>query len=179
MNITSGLDCLQVLTEENLDQLDNLYKLISPTRDGEKDYHTSLSQAADHIFCLLEGKERPVVGTTYKELKELLVLIAQCGYFDRAPHSGEEEVGEEQAEKEFEVVLHEDLPAPESEEVQSSLPPEILQEPEVGGVLPQTEFTENEAELDVQGQVRTKMSRDEPSKPVFGVSDKARLKPVS
>lgn len=141
-----------VLTEENLDQLDELYKLICPTREGEVNYHESLSHAADHIVSLLDGKDKAVVGTTYKELKELLDLIAECGYFEHA-QQGDEETKEEVTEQEFEVVLHEDVPAPESEEVQSSLPPEILQEPEVG-VIPQTAqlSSDDEASLDVQTQ---------------------------
>lgn len=55
---------LQVLTEENLDQLDELYKLISPTRDGESDYLESLSEASEHIVSLLDARDKPVVGTT-------------------------------------------------------------------------------------------------------------------
>ena len=58
----------QVLTEENLDQIDELYKLISPTRDGETDYLESLSAASEHIVNLLDAKEKTVVGTTYKVL---------------------------------------------------------------------------------------------------------------
>ena len=140
-----------MLTEENLDQLDELYKLISPSRDGEKDYHESLSVAADHIVSLIEAKEKSVVGTTYKELKELLDLIAECGYFEHV-HDAEEEAKD--TEQEFEVVHREDLPAPESEEVQSSLPPEILPEPEVGvGYQETAQLQETSTGLDVQAQV--------------------------
>lgn len=143
-----------VLTEENLDQLDELYKLISPSRDGEKDYHESLSVAADHIVNLVDAKEKAVVGTTYKELKELLDLIAECGYFEHA-HDAEDEVKEGTTEQEFEVVHHEDLPAPESEEVQSSLPPEILPEPETAAYQETSQIPETNTglDLDVQAQV--------------------------
>lgn len=113
-----------VLTEENLEQLDELYKLISPTRDGETDYLESLSEAAEHIVSLLEAKEKPVVGTTYKELKELLDLISGCGYFEKA----KDEASGKEGEVEFEVVEHADVPAPDSDEVQSSLPPEVPDE---------------------------------------------------
>ena len=140
-----------MLTEENLDQLDELYKLISPSRDGEKNYKESLSIAAEHIVSLVDAKEKAVVGTTYKELKELLDLIAECGYFEHA--HGDDEVKEETTEQEFEVIHQEDLPAPESEEVQSSLPPEILQEPEVVTFQEAPQMTENSTGLDVQAQV--------------------------
>lgn len=142
-----------MLTEENLDQLDELYKLICPTREGELNYHESLSHAADHIVSLLDGKDKAVVGTTYKELKELLDLIAECGYFEHA-QQGDEETKEEVTEQEFEVVHHEDVPDPESDEVQSSLPPEILQEPEVGVITQTAQISsDDEASLDVQTQV--------------------------
>ncbi|XP_071099989.1 caprin-1-like [Haliotis cracherodii] len=70
-----------VLTEENLNQLDELYQLISPTREGE-DYHKKLNAAAEHIVSLLESKQKEVIGTTYKDLKELIDLISGCGYFE-------------------------------------------------------------------------------------------------
>lgn len=113
-----------VLTEENLEQLDELYKLISPSRDGETNYLESLSEASEHIVCLLDAKDKPVVGTTYKELKELLDLISGCGYFEKAKDDGS---GKE-ADTEFEVVEHADVPAPDSDEVQSSLPPQVEEE---------------------------------------------------
>ena len=58
-----------MLTEENLDQLDELYKMISPTRDSETDYLESLSEASEHIVCLLDAKDKPVVGTTSYKVK--------------------------------------------------------------------------------------------------------------
>lgn len=65
---------MQVLTEENLDQLDELYKLISPTRDGESDYLESLSEASEHIVSLLDARDKPVVGTTsYKVTVQIVV----------------------------------------------------------------------------------------------------------
>ncbi|KAH3885861.1 hypothetical protein DPMN_009859 [Dreissena polymorpha] len=112
-----------VLTEENLEQIDELYKLVSPVRGGDTDYLESLSEASEHIVNLLDAKDKPIGGSTYKTLKELLDLISQCGYF--------EHVSQEEGEKEdFELVQHEDVPAPDSEEVQSSLPPDVSEEEE-------------------------------------------------
>lgn len=67
----------QVLTEENLEQLDELYKLISPTRDGESDYLESLSEASEHIVNLLDARDKPVVGTTYKVGSQCLLFLTQ------------------------------------------------------------------------------------------------------
>ena len=81
----------QVLTEDNLDQLDKLYQAISPSRDDSGDeYPQRLLQASEHMVNILEGKDRQVLGTTYKDIKDLLTLINDCGYFERANKSGEE-----------------------------------------------------------------------------------------
>lgn len=78
-----------MLTEDNLNQLDELYQAISPTRDDSgNDYAQKLTTAADHLVNILEGKDRQVVGTTYKEIKELITLINGCGYFERAKKAG-------------------------------------------------------------------------------------------
>lgn len=64
-----------------------------------------------------------------QELKELLDLISQCGYFEKVQST--EEGVKEGPDTGFEVVEHTDVPAPDSKEVQSSLPPEIpIEEPQ-------------------------------------------------
>ena len=83
---------LQVLTEDNLDQLDALYQAISPSREeGSGDYAQQLTTAAEHLVNTLDGKDRQVLGTTYKELKELLNLINDCGYFERVSQAKSDE----------------------------------------------------------------------------------------
>uniref|UniRef100_A0A0B6ZBB6 Caprin-1 dimerization domain-containing protein n=1 Tax=Arion vulgaris TaxID=1028688 RepID=A0A0B6ZBB6_9EUPU len=79
-----------VLTEDNLNQLDKLYQAISPSRDDSGDeYPQRLTLAAEHLVNVLDGKDRQVVGTTYKELKVLITLINECGYFERAQQAKE------------------------------------------------------------------------------------------
>ncbi|CAG5132058.1 unnamed protein product, partial [Candidula unifasciata] len=73
-----------VLTEDNLNQLDELYQAISPSRDDSGDeYPQRITLAAEHLVNYLDAKDRQVVGTTYKELKELITIIMQCGYFEK------------------------------------------------------------------------------------------------
>lgn len=59
---------LQKLTEEELNSLDELYKIVCPERDSEKENPTNfdevLSAAADHIQALLDSKNKEVFGTT-------------------------------------------------------------------------------------------------------------------
>lgn len=102
---------MQVLTEENLTQLDELYKLLSPSREGAPNYTEELTKASDHFANLLDGKDKPVVGTTYKDLKVLIDLIDDCGYFE---HAMQEEEGQE---TEYVVVNTTEIPKPDSAEV--------------------------------------------------------------
>lgn len=92
-------------------QLDELYKLLSPSREGETNYTEGLAKASDHFVNLLDGKDKPVVGTTYKDLKVLIDLIDDCGYFE---HAMEEEEGQD---SEFVVVNTTEIPKPDSAEV--------------------------------------------------------------
>lgn len=82
-----------MLTEDNLSQLDELYQLISPSRESSTDFNAALSSASEHIISLLEARDRPAVGSTYKELRELIVLINDCGYFERARAAEQTEEG--------------------------------------------------------------------------------------
>lgn len=119
---------LQVLTEENLTNLDELYKLISPSREG-KNYPEELNLASEHILSLLDSREKEVVGTTYKDLKELLDLISNCGYFENAAAEEEEAAEETTADQEF-TVSSSDIPQTDSAEVESSHPTQVVEEEE-------------------------------------------------
>lgn len=78
----NGWHSAVVLTEENLTQLDNLCKLVTPaSRENEKEF----TSASEHLCNLLDAREKAILGTTYKELKELIDLILNCGYFENAP----------------------------------------------------------------------------------------------
>jgi caprin-1 len=80
------------LTSEQLSQLDQLFKLIGPGLPAEQadlsnHFHTL---AENHIF-LVEGKNKEIVGTTYKVLKDLVVSIKDCGYFSKPSGPMEED----------------------------------------------------------------------------------------
>ena len=87
---------VQVLSEDNLNQLDELYQAISPSRE-ESGYSQRLTTAAEHLVAILDGKDRQVVGTTYKEIKELIDLISGCGYFENLSSEAEPVEGKEEA----------------------------------------------------------------------------------
>ena len=45
-------------------------------------YDKQVFQASDHLMSLIEAREKAVVGTTYKELKDLVQNIRDGRYFD-------------------------------------------------------------------------------------------------
>ncbi|OXB63231.1 hypothetical protein ASZ78_006520 [Callipepla squamata] len=81
-DLKQGTNGVPVLTEEELTMLDEFYKLVYPERDMNMRLNEQYEQASVHLWDLLEGKEKPVCGTTYKALKEVVERILQTSYFD-------------------------------------------------------------------------------------------------
>lgn len=94
------------LASEQLSQLDQLYKLIGPGLPSEQADITNHfhALAENHIF-LVEGRNKEIVGTTYKVLKDLLQSIKECGYFSRPSGAPiEEDISSSEGIPEFEAV---------------------------------------------------------------------------
>ncbi|XP_065611058.1 caprin-1 isoform X3 [Cyrtonyx montezumae] len=81
-DLKQGTNGVPVLTEEELTMLDEFYKLVYPERDMNMRLNEQYEQASVHLWDLLEGKEKPICGTTYKALKEVVERILQTSYFD-------------------------------------------------------------------------------------------------
>ncbi|XP_061854965.1 caprin-1 isoform X3 [Colius striatus] len=81
-DLKQGSSGVPVLTEEELTMLDEFYKLVYPERDMNMRLNEQYEQASVHLWDLLEGKEKPICGTTYKALKEIVERILQTSYFD-------------------------------------------------------------------------------------------------
>lgn len=103
-----------LLTEENLDLLDELYKLICPSRETESDtpFSEQLSVAAEHICNLLDAKPKEVLGTTYKELHDLLQLISNSKYFSEGSTDDKEKEDEPEDEGKDDPSESQDPPPP-------------------------------------------------------------------
>jgi len=102
-----------ILTEAQLDTLDELYKLISPSRDldDEIPYLVQVATASEHIVCLLDAKDKEVIGSTYPQLRELITKIQNCGYFNKVePEIPVDE--EEKLEKEAEIDANDNCTTP-------------------------------------------------------------------
>lgn len=94
-DLKQGLNGVPVLSEEELTVLDEFYKLVEPDRDPTMRLSEQYEPASIHLWDALEGKDKPVCGTTYKALRELLDRILQSGYFD-TPHNHQNGLCEEE-----------------------------------------------------------------------------------
>ena len=56
-------------------------------------YEQELKKSVAHITAFLENKDKEVasMGTTYKQIHELVNQINKCGYFDRKDSQGNDE----------------------------------------------------------------------------------------
>ncbi|XP_028257224.1 caprin-1a isoform X2 [Parambassis ranga] len=90
-----------LLSDADFTSLDEFYKLVGPDRNYDVRLTDQYEEASLHLWELLEGRDKPVVGTTYKTLKETLDKVLSSGYFDRAQthQNGTCEDEEEQAEQ--------------------------------------------------------------------------------
>ncbi|XP_015256107.1 PREDICTED: caprin-2-like [Cyprinodon variegatus] len=68
-----------------LHSLNQLAALLGVTRDGQLSLEEQMEQAASAYMDLLDGKEKPVVGSTYKRLKEELLRLLNYKFFSRPP----------------------------------------------------------------------------------------------
>ncbi|XP_015686879.1 caprin-1-like, partial [Protobothrops mucrosquamatus] len=65
-DLKQGTNGVSILTEAELSTLDEFYKLVEPERDMNIRLNEQYEQASIHLWDLLEGKEKPVCGTTCK-----------------------------------------------------------------------------------------------------------------
>ncbi|XP_039523532.1 caprin-2 isoform X2 [Pimephales promelas] len=73
------------LTTKDTESLLDLASLLGCKRDHKMSLEDQMEQAAIVYAELLEGKERPVAGSTYKHMKEKLLQLVDCGFFDHLP----------------------------------------------------------------------------------------------
>lgn len=74
------------LTEDELNGLDELYKLVNVERnpeEGKSEFEQHLLAAAEHIQGLLDSKQKEICRTSYKSLKEIIMKVHSSGYFSK------------------------------------------------------------------------------------------------
>lgn len=130
------------LSEENLEQLDVLYKLVSPSMEGESSYESQLTAASEHLVNLLDARDRELNGTTYKALNELIEKINNCNYFDSTSKKEEQEPLEDEKKDSIEEAPIEDkIENVEQEDGSTLQVPEHTVQPNIDEPL--TKNTEN------------------------------------
>ncbi|XP_058629229.1 caprin-2 isoform X2 [Onychostoma macrolepis] len=73
------------LSTQDMESLLDLASLLGCKRDHSMSLEDQMEQAAIVYLELLEGKEGPVAGSTYKHMKEKLLRLVDCGFFDHIP----------------------------------------------------------------------------------------------
>ncbi|XP_027871233.1 caprin-1a isoform X7 [Xiphophorus couchianus] len=106
-----------LLTDADLASFDEFYKLVGPDRNCDIRLTDQYEEASQHLWSLLEGRDKSVAGTTYKSLRETLDKLLVSGYFDRAESKQNgacetEEKPEEQAVVDETTVTGEQPPEP-------------------------------------------------------------------
>lgn len=123
-----------VLSAAQLTSLDSFYKLVNPERDSNARLTEQFEEASVHMWDLLEGKDKPVAGTTYKALKETMERVLQSDSFQRL-HTQPNGVCEEEPPTAVE-------PAGPTTAVSKSPEVEELPEPAVTEVTADQDYTE-------------------------------------
>ncbi|XP_078529893.1 caprin-2 isoform X2 [Lissotriton helveticus] len=89
----AGVNGAMCLTTSELDWLVKFSKLTCPKRDESLSLEDQMEQLSLYYWDLLEGSEKSVAGTTYKNLKDIMAKILNCGYFESIPaHNVNEKV---------------------------------------------------------------------------------------
>uniref|UniRef100_H3DF38 Cell cycle associated protein 1b n=1 Tax=Tetraodon nigroviridis TaxID=99883 RepID=H3DF38_TETNG len=114
-DLKQGAEGSPLLTDADLAAFDEFYKLVGPDREQNMRLTDKYEEASVHLWDLLEGKDKAVVGTTYKALKKTLDRVLLSGYFDRFPshQNGCEEEEDEEAASAAAVALTESSEAEE------------------------------------------------------------------
>ncbi|XP_059361189.1 caprin-2-like [Carassius carassius] len=73
------------LSTQDIESLLDLASLSGCKRNHRMSLEDQMEQAAIVYGELLEGNESPVAGSTYKHMKEKLLRLVDCGFFDHIP----------------------------------------------------------------------------------------------
>lgn len=149
-DLKQGTNGVSILTEAELSTLDDFYKLVEPERDMNIRLNEQYEQASIHLWDLLEGKEKPVCGTTYKALKEVVERILQTSYFD-STHNHQNGLCEEE----------ETAPAPAVEDSVAEAEPEPTEEYTEPSEVESTEYVNRQFMAEAQFSNNEKEQVDE------------------
>ncbi|KAM6937230.1 caprin-1b isoform 2-T2 [Xenentodon cancila] len=153
-DLKQGVGGSPLLTDGDLAAFDEFYKLVGPERDQNVRLIDQYEDASVHLWDLLEGRDKAVVGTTYKALKETLDQVLLSGYFDRIPSHQNGVCEEEEEEEEEEPATAATTVAPaaaessEAEEQTVDTETEVIEEFTDPIAVETTEFVNRQFILD-------------------------------
>uniref|UniRef100_A0A8C5QQ74 Caprin-1 n=1 Tax=Leptobrachium leishanense TaxID=445787 RepID=A0A8C5QQ74_9ANUR len=127
--------------ERKMAAVDEFYKLAQPERDPSVGLCEQYEPASVHLWDVLDGKDKPVCGTTYKALREVLERILHSGYFDSAQNQNHQNGLCEDEEV---------LAAPPAEEQAPELEPETVEEYAEPSEVESTEFVNRQFMTEAQ-----------------------------
>lgn len=52
--------------------------------EGQLGFQAQASKAAEHLYSIIDGKPKEVLGTTYAHIKQIVTTVHECGYFDKS-----------------------------------------------------------------------------------------------
>ncbi|XP_035501997.1 caprin-2 isoform X3 [Scophthalmus maximus] len=84
-DVLAGHDQAPHIPAPLLHSLSQLATLLGGQRDNRLNLVEQMERAAVMYMDLLEGKDKPVAGSTFKLLKEELTRLSDCKYFSRPP----------------------------------------------------------------------------------------------
>ncbi|KAM6984716.1 caprin-2 [Aplochiton taeniatus] len=84
-DLLAGHNRAPLLSAPQLQSLLQLSLMLGLKRDMVLSIEDQMKRSALVYFDLIEGKDKPVAGSSYKSLNEQLRSLVECGYFDRIP----------------------------------------------------------------------------------------------
>lgn len=78
--------------------------------EGQPGFHAYTTKAAEHLYAIIDGKPKEILGTTYTHIKEIVTSVHECGYFDKGVENAvvERELGAVGPEEEVPEIAEEE-----------------------------------------------------------------------
>ncbi|XP_068627865.1 caprin homolog [Battus philenor] len=135
----NGTNGATKLTEDDLKILDELYVELSPKHEindeGQSTFHIQMVKAAEHLYAIIDGKSKEILGTTYAHIKEIVNTVQECGYFDKTVESVVLETNDTHINVDTEPQQVIPLEAEETNSI-TYPPPNVLPTPPAPAVVP-------------------------------------------
>ncbi|XP_008399475.1 caprin-2 isoform X4 [Poecilia reticulata] len=84
-DVMAGCNHAPYIPAHQLDSLNQLAAMVGVKRDGRMSLAEQMDQAALVYIDLLDGKDKPVAGSTYKLLKDELIRLSKYNFFNCLP----------------------------------------------------------------------------------------------